>query len=151
MEDVGKQRAIVGALFYFYLCGCCIIFSTSLAATQGTLGQTSTGFVSVSVYIPHNVRLLANPVQRSSTQTNYCLSVIDTNAPSGPNYYRVNTLEDSPARLPKSIRSKWLQLNNVYGLPKNSIRDCQRNTLQVNFDPARQDQSSSVVLMLVPE
>ena len=152
MEDVGRRRAVSGLLFQFILCACCIINSVVFAATQGAIGQTSVGSVSISVHIPRTVRLFANPTSLStSSNTNYCLSVIDANAPSGPNYYRVNASGSSSVRLLNNIQSKWLQLNNMYGLPKGSIASCQTYTLLVDAKPSNEDQANLVVLMLVPE
>lgn len=151
MEDVRRQRAIIGVLL-FYLCGCCIVSSVSIAATQGTIGQSSTGLVSITVHIPRTVRLLASQTGLSSANhANYCLSVVDANAPGGLNYYRVNTVTDSSTKLQKRIQSRWLQLNNVYGAPENSLSTCKTETLQVNTDSAGENRSNSVVLMLVPE
>lgn len=152
MEDVRRQHTFVGLLFYLYLCGCCIVTSVSLAATQGTAGQTSIGSVAITVHIPRTVRLLANQTSLSTdTQANFCLSVIDANAPSGLNYYRVNASGDSSTKLPENIQSKWLRLNNIYGLPKNSIAACHTSSLQVDSTPVNKGGSNLVVLMLVPE
>ena len=140
MEDVGKRSVSFGRLFQFFLCGCCIVNSVGLAATQGTIGQTSIGSVSISVHIPRTVRLLAEDAD--SGQTSYCLRVIDTGAPAGSHYYRVSSNDE--------FESHWLRLQNIYGMNKEQLPPCNtRQVAQTNNSSARS--TNETVLMLVPE
>ena len=143
MEDVSRRRVVTHSLLYFLLCGSCVLNSLVWAATQGTIGQTSNGSVSISVHIPRTVRLLANQMSNSTPDSliKYCLSVIDTNVPSGRNYYQVNL----------TGKSQRLQLQNLYRLSDNDIPKCADNNVVIISSSANKNETSSTVLMLVPE
>lgn len=143
MEDVGKRSVRSGWLFQFILCGCCIANSVVLAATQGTIGQISVGSVSISVHIPRTVRLLVDRKTVSvASELNYCLRVVDTGAPTGPNYYQVTANDD--------LQARWMRLQNIYGMHNEQIPVCQTQKL-VTPGIASTSHPNTTVLMLVPE
>ncbi len=140
MEDVEKRLVSVGRWLQIFLCGCCIFNSVGLAATQGTIGQTSIGSVSISVHIPRTVRLLAEDADIA--QGNFCLRISDTGASAGPHYYRVSSNDE--------FQSRWLRLQNIYGMPKEKLPVCETRHVNPGDDSSAQP-ISATVLMLVPE
>ena len=131
------------SLLYFFLCGSCIANSTTWAATQGTIGQTSIGSVSISVHIPHTVRLIAKETSNSilDNTNKYCLRVIDTNITNGPNYYRVNSIG----------KTYKLRLQNLYRLSEDDIPRCTDNNILTTSNVSNDRDTQFTVLMLVPE
>ena len=141
MEDVKKtqltRRVLVGALL-----STCFTVSISFAATQGAIGQTSVGSVSISVTIPETVQFLANNVSDPliSAGGYICLSVLNLNSVKRFNYYRIEDSNDS---------SMLLRLKNYHELPEKKVSGCGADERIVY---AREVASSKVtVLMFVPE
>ena len=141
MEDVKKtqltRRVLVGALL-----STCFTVSISFAATQGAIGQTSVGSVSISVTIPETVQFLANNVSDPllSAGGYVCLSVLDRNSAKRYTYYRIEDSNES---------SNLLRLKNLQELPKKKITECSAEERTVYASEIAN--SNVTVLMFVPE
>ena len=141
MEDVKKtqltRRVLVGALL-----STCFTVSISFAATQGAIGQTSVGSVSISVTIPETVQFLANNVSDPllSAGGYVCLSVLDRNSAKRYTYYRIEDSNES---------SNLLRLKNLQELPKKKITECSAEERIVYASEIAN--SNVTVLMFVPE
>ncbi len=145
MEDVARRWVLMYLLACSLLCGDCIDNHSVLAANQGSIGSTSTASATITVHIPRTVQLIVDEVSQPtfSTQTNFCLSVIDTTAPEGPNHYRIDGLTQM-----YFDQSQLIELHNRYGLPINDMPTCQEGN--ANFSVNREN-ANAVVLMLEPE
>ena len=149
MEDVEQRLDVKYWLLLIFLCACCGIQPKSLAATQGTKGQTSIASATISVHIPHSVQLIAKELTGSGANQppNYCLSVLGRSMPDGPNYFRVNIEEE----MKETVIANWLRLQNVSSFANHDVPDCKNMNTLAHQNPIKRNQANSVVLMLVPE
>ncbi|MDW3094787.1 MAG: hypothetical protein R8G33_03855 [Gammaproteobacteria bacterium] len=139
MEDVKKlqlfRRLLVGVLL-----SACFIVSISFAATQGTIGRTSVGSVSITVIIPETVQFIVNSVSDSlSLESSYvCFSVLNRNSTDSYSYYRIQDDDESSA---------LLRLKNYRNMPIKNVTECDTEKRIV-----REIADSNVTLfMFVPE
>jgi hypothetical protein len=142
LEDVKKPQLVARRVLVGALISACFIVSISFAATQGTIGRTSVGSVSISVTIPETVQFFVKNVRKpiQSADDYVCLSVLDRNSAKSFNYYRI---EDS------NNLSMLLRLKNYHEIPNKKISGCGPEERIVY---AREVANSKVtVLMFVPE
>jgi hypothetical protein len=142
LEDVKKSQLARGLLVGALLCACSFTASLGHAATQGTVGRTSIGSVSIAVSIPETVQFFINNISDPLLSANgyICLGVLDRSSAKSFNYYRIENSNDS---------SKLLRLKNYQQTPTNEITKC---TNEERIVYAREITNfNATVLMFVPE
>ena len=150
MEDVVRWQAI--GLWIFILGSAFFLLSSDVnAATQGTMGRTSTGSIGISVEIPRSVRLIVNDISSSTNQSDvkFCLRVVDFGTRSGMQYYQIG--RSSLNFNESEIQSELIRLQNIYRLSQDEILECHDNSISMSQHEIDQAKSSAFVLTLVPE
>lgn len=134
--------------------------SALLAATQGTIGQTSSaGSIAIRLHIPESTQLVAHKSVISNQQNAHiCLHVVDSVARSTVDYYRIarldhlkngSVLQNEQALAASIKQAQLMQLRNYYGQDERALDVCGQQ--QILISPLKKDAAHPVLLMLISE